>query len=97
MWGGGWGWGWGPFAGFGWLFGLIVIAGLVRLFFFGRIWGWGPRSYRRWGGYGGPFGGPYGRGSEAGYADAEETLRQRLAKGEIDEAEYRRLLDILKR
>lgn len=98
MWG--WGMGWFPFSGLGWILGLVVIGGIFRLLVFGRMGGWGPRSYRRWGWFGGPFDGPAGGGygyGGAGYSDAEETLRQRLAKGEIDEAEYRRLLEVLKR
>ena len=82
-----WGFGWVPLVIF-----FIVLRGV-----FG--WGWGSRRwYRRYGYWGG---GPYGDG-RWGYggghaADAEATLRDRLAKGEIDEAEYQRLLEILRR
>ena len=88
MWGG---WGWGPGWGFGWVFGVLLIVWLFRVVFYGRPWGW--RHDRRWG-----WGGPYGPGGYGpGYGDAEEMLRGRLARGEIDEAEYQRLLDILRR
>jgi uncharacterized membrane protein len=56
--------------------------------------------FRRYGnafGYGGRYGyrGSEGRQTEGSF-DAEIILKKRLASGEIDEAEYRRLIDIIK-
>jgi hypothetical protein len=82
------GWVWG----LGWIVLLVVLINVSRLFWWraGPGGGWG----RRWRYYGPGWGGPYG-----GYdpADAEHILRQRLARGEIDQAEYDRLLEILRR
>jgi uncharacterized membrane protein len=52
--------------------------------------------FRRYG-YGGRYGyrGSEGRQAEGSF-DAEIILKKRLASGEIDEAEYRRLIDIIK-
>lgn len=83
-----WGYGFHAFAPLLTLGTLFLIFAIVRLFAF-RRWGrgcgcgWGYR-----GGYGGP--GP-GTG-----ADAEAVLQRRLAAGEIDEAEYRRVREILR-
>jgi uncharacterized membrane protein len=81
------GWLWG----LGWIVVVLVLINLSRLFWWraGPGWGWRRRRY-----YGPGWGGPYG-----GYdpADAEHILRQRLARGEIDQAEYDRLLEILRR
>ena len=85
-------WGWGGFGGFGWIFFVFLLVFLSRVLFGGWGWGWGwRRRYWRYGGWG-----PYGYG----YGDpqhAEEILRARLARGEIDEAEYERLLEVLRR
>lgn len=75
--------------GWWWPFGLILFVFLLmmitRLVFWRR--GWGPRHAH---------GGPPWHGPHAGsYVPAEEILRQRLAKGEIDEPEYKRLKRIL--
>jgi uncharacterized membrane protein len=79
-WNGGW-WFW-PF---GWIFLVILIFLIMRLVF-----------WRRRGWWGGPWGHPYyGGGVPPGHVPAEEILRQRLAKGEIDEAEYNRLKEVL--
>jgi uncharacterized membrane protein len=61
---------------------VIAIVSLIRLLVW-RRWGW-----RR---------GPCGHGGwTAPGQDAEAVLRRRLAAGEIDEAEYRRVREILK-
>ena len=90
--------------GFGWLFlliplfwiGLIVlIVSLVarrrRRFWEangGRPGGWGPGWGPGWGGAGfAGFAGPT--------ADAEKTLAERFARGDIDEVEYRARLEVL--
>jgi hypothetical protein len=80
---GGWWWLW-PF---GWIFFILLMVIVMRLIFYGR--GWRHPGYRHWGGY---YGGP-----PPGHVPAEEILRQRLAKGEIDEQEYRRLKDFLEK
>lgn len=80
--GGGW---WWPF---GLIFFVFLMVMITRLIFWRR--GWGPR-HGYWGhpGWYGPPG--------AGHVPAEEILRQRLAKGEIDETEYKRLKEILEK
>ncbi len=82
----GWGGGWG----FGWIFFIFLAIFLSRMFWGGWGWGW-RRRYWRYGGWGGP----YGYGPD--HAHAEEILRERLARGEIDQAEYERLLEVLRR
>jgi putative membrane protein len=76
--------GWGPW-GFWWivplLFWVLLLFAVVRFAF----WGW--RRGHRWA-YGGPGGGA---------ADAEAVLQRRFAAGEIDEAEYRRVRDVLRK
>lgn len=68
---------------------------LFGLFFFGRRLWWG----RRWQGHGavqfGPGRAPSGA-FPAGPAAAETILRERYARGEIDEAEYRQRLEVLR-
>jgi uncharacterized membrane protein len=83
------GWGYGYwFPPFGFFFALLaafLIFGVIRLILFRRFgpWGiWGPGPWRR---------GWYGHPS----CDAEALLRRRLASGEITDAEYQRLKDIL--
>ena len=77
----------GPW-GFGWWFLLIPlfwIALFVTLFaVFGRRW----RRAAADGGYG-----PYGRSPAR---QAEVTLAERYAKGDIDETEYRARLEVLR-
>ena len=86
----GWGYhGFYPF--FGWLFfpfGFLAVLLVFRLIF-GRRWGWG-RHGCGCGGYG--YGGPWHDGGH----EAEAILQRRLASGEIDEAEYRRVKEILR-
>lgn len=78
----------GPW-GFGWWFVLIPLFWI--LFFvlifaiFGRRW----RRAAAENGYG-----PYGRRSPA--RQAETTLAERFAKGDIDETEYRARLEVLR-
>ena len=93
MWWGGYGFFW--LWPLGIIFFLFVLFGLSRIFFW-RM-GWGPGMRGRygpgWGGYG-PYRG-YGYGSDP--HEAESIVRQRLARGEIDQTEYERLLEILRR
>lgn len=78
----------GP-VGFGWwfllipLFWILVIATLFAIF--GRRW----RRAAAEGGYG-----PHGRLSPA--RQAEATLAERFAKGDIDETEYRARLEVIR-
>ncbi|KAA9110896.1 SHOCT domain-containing protein [Microbacterium rhizomatis] len=78
-----WGWGPGPWLLLIPLFWIIVLG----IFFavFGRRW----RRSARENGYG-----PYGRASASG--QAEVTLAERFAKGDIDEVEYRARLEVLR-
>lgn len=97
-------WGWGP--GFGWFFLLIPLFWILifALVFsiFGRRWRrniaaghpGGPGYYGypgRWAGMPGN-----GTGQGTGTGSAEHTLAERFAHGDIDEAEYRARLDVLK-
>jgi uncharacterized membrane protein len=77
----GWWWLW-PF---GWIFFVFLFFMIMRLVFWRRGW-WGPRYWH-------PYYGPPG----SGHVPAEEILRQRLAKGEIDEPQYRRLKELLEK
>jgi uncharacterized membrane protein len=61
---------------------LILFFIVLKFWFFRGWWGW----------YGGPRGYYDGR-----HGSAEEILRRRLARGEIDDAEYKRLRDILEK
>jgi putative membrane protein len=72
---------WWPF---GWIFFIFLIMMIMRLVFWRRGW-WGR----------GHWGHPYYYGGPPGHVPAEEILRQRLAKGEIDETEYARLKEAL--
>lgn len=78
----------GP-VGFGWwfllipLFWILVIAALFAIF--GRRW----RRAAAEGGYG-----PHARLSPA--RQAEATLAERFAKGDIDETEYRARLEVIR-
>lgn len=84
-------WNGGPWAaGFGWVALLvpIVITGLIvfAILFSAsrrRRYGWGPGPYGR-----PPFMPPSG--------DAERTLADRFARGDIDEQEYRARLEVLR-
>lgn len=79
----------GPIGGFGWaflLFPLFWILVFVLIFgIFGRRW----RRAAVENGYG-----PGGRRSPA--RQAEGTLAERFAKGDIDEVEYRARLEVLR-
>ena len=79
--------GWGP--GLGWWFLLIPLLWILlfALVFaiFGRRW----RRSARENGYG-----PHGRMTPA--RQAETTLAERYAKGDIDEVEYRARLEVLR-
>jgi len=81
-----WG-GWGPF--FGPWFLLIplfwIVLFIVLFAVFGRRW----RRAAMAGGYG-----PYGRGTAT--RQAEVTLAERYAQGDIDEVEYRKRLEVLR-
>lgn len=76
-----------PFYSFGWIISLFILFAIFRWL------GWGGGNWHRhdwrWHRGYGPWGGPGG--------DAEEILRTRLAKGEISEAEYERLRDLLRK
>lgn len=77
---------WGPGPGFGWWFLLIPLfwIGVVALIvgIFGRRW---RRSAAE---------GEYGRSAPA--RQAESTLAERFAQGDIDEVEYRARLEVLR-
>ncbi len=81
----GWGYWFPPFGFFFVLLGVFLIFGVIRLILFRRYgpWGWGPGGWPR---------GGYGHG---GFGDAEAVLKRRLASGEITEAEYQRLREVL--
>ncbi|RFA14529.1 hypothetical protein B7R22_09590 [Subtercola boreus] len=98
----------GPGGGFGWLFLLIPLfwIGLFVLIFTlaarrrRRFWaanggapGWGAGG----GGRGGHGWGPgwAGAGAAGTTSDAEKTLAERFARGDIDEVEYRARLEVL--
>jgi putative membrane protein len=68
---------------FMWLFWLVVLAALVWL-------------VARYAGYAGGRGGA-GGGAGRGEDNAEAILRERYARGEIDETTYRRMLEELRR
>lgn|SRR5690349_10410062 len=78
----------GPW-GFGWWFLLIplfwILIFALLFAFFGRRW----RRAAADGGYG-----PYGRVAPA--RQAESTLAERFAKGDIDETEYRARLEVIR-
>ncbi|MEA3200507.1 MAG: hypothetical protein QOE90_1935 [Thermoplasmata archaeon] len=76
---------WWPF---GFIFFIFLLVMIMRFVFYGRHWR--RPYYGHWGGY---YGGP----PAPGHVPAEEILRQRLARGEIDEAEYKRLKEILEK
>ncbi len=65
-----------------WVFPLFWLFLIFLFFFVFRFWGCGWGWRRR--------GRPYGE-------DADGILRRRFARGEIDEAEYKRLRDVLAR
>src|ERR1041385_6956334 len=72
-----------------WPFGFILfifLSFLVMRLVFWRRWGWGRCGS----------GHTMQPGWSQGAPPAEEILRQRLAKGEIDEAEYTRIRDTLR-
>ena len=79
--------GWGP--GPGWWFLLIplfwILVFVLLFAIFGRRW----RRSARENGYG-----PYGRLNAS--RQAEVTLAERYAKGDIDEVEYRARLEVLR-
>ncbi|RFA12055.1 hypothetical protein B7R21_11245 [Subtercola boreus] len=99
----------GPGGAFGWLFLLIPMLwiGLFALIFAlaarrrRRFWaanggapGWGGAGGAGWGGHAwGPgWAGAAGAGTTS---DAEKTLAERFARGDIDEVEYRARLEVL--
>lgn len=80
----------GPWAaGWGWVFFLIP---LFWIGFFVLLFTFVGRRWRRaaWAGDG-SYGPPWARGGEA-----EQTLSERFAKGDIDETEYRARLEVLR-
>jgi uncharacterized membrane protein len=76
-----WAW-WWPI---GWIFFIFLMVMIMRFVF------WGRRGWRH------AYWGPHGYYGPPGHVPAEEILRQRLAKGEITEDEYKRLMDVLSR
>ena len=78
-------WPWAVWWPFGWIFIVFLTFMIMRLVFWRRGW-WGR------GHWGHPY---YYGGAPGGHVPAEEILRQRLAKGEITEDEYKRLMDVL--
>lgn len=76
------------------IFPLFWILALGLFFFLGRrIW-WGRRGQAAAAGRSGP--GHYPGPFLAGPAAAEEILRERYARGDIDETEYRQRLEVLR-
>ncbi|TAM70078.1 MAG: SHOCT domain-containing protein [Microbacteriaceae bacterium] len=92
------GWGAGP-VGFGWFFLLVplfwigVVILIVALVAGRRRAGWRAGWH---GGYGPGYGPGYGRGPWNTTPPAERTLAERFAQGDIDEAEYRARLEVLR-
>jgi putative membrane protein len=83
-----------PYEGMGWLgmgVGLLFCA-LLALLVIWVVW----RLTSAGGRAGGPLGGPPPGGSPPGETP-EDILRRRFAAGEIDEAEYERRLEVLRR
>jgi putative membrane protein len=83
----------GPWAaGFGWAFFLIPIFWFLVI---GLIIFLVTRNRRRYWAHGGPDG-SYGPPWMRAAGSAESTLSERLAKGDIDETEYRARLEVLR-
>jgi uncharacterized membrane protein len=66
---------------FGVFFSIFLFFLVMRLVFWRRGWGWWGHAYPHYG----------------AMPPAEEILRARLARGEIDEAEYERVKAILRK
>ncbi|MFJ3488286.1 SHOCT domain-containing protein [Leifsonia aquatica] len=81
----------GPGFGFGWLFLLIP---LFWIAVFVLIFSLAGRRWRRAAAARGGFGGP--GWAHSATRSAEQTLAQRYANGDIDEAEYRARLEVLR-
>lgn len=75
-----------------WLFFLIPLFWILIIGLFFAIFG------RRWRRHGGPYGRPGWQEwqSQNGSRSAESTLSERFAQGDIDEAEYRARLEVLR-
>ncbi|WP_138443244.1 SHOCT domain-containing protein [Sinomonas susongensis] len=84
-----WLWPWFLLIPLSWILLIALFFTFARRFWWRRHWG----SFR--GDYpgtpGGGFGGSFGEGGSA-----ESILRERYARGEIDEAEYRQRLEVLR-
>ena len=85
----------GPGGGFHWLFLLIPLFWIVVIVVLASIFGRRRRAMWRAGGWGhGHYGHPGGWNSAA--RNAESTLAERFAQGDIDEKEYRARLEVLR-
>lgn len=77
------GWGWGCGFGIGWFLVVLLFTGfIVRMALFRRF---GCGRGGAWGTHG------------YGYPDHDDVLKRRLAAGEINEEEYQKLREILRR
>ena len=88
----------GPGFGFGWIFFILIPLFWIAVFIL-----IGSLARRRWsrGGWGPGYGhGPWGHGGPWAAAqaarNAESTLAERFAQGDIDEKEYRARLEVLR-
>jgi len=93
---------WGGPVGFVWFLGWIVavvVALVVLRLVVGRLLGWGGRHRGLWAAGAGRGVWPGGAAPGCGGPghDAAEILRRRLASGELSEADYARLRELLSR
>lgn len=85
----------GPMGGFHWAFLLIPVFWVLLFVLLAATVG---RRWRRaaWGGYGHGHGHGYGAWGASAARNAESTLAERFAQGDIDEKEYRARLEVLR-
>ncbi len=86
----------GPAAGFGWLFLLIPLFWIAVIVILASIFGRKRRAMWRAGGWGYGHGHPGMGGWGSAARNAESTLAERFAQGDIDEKEYRARLEVLR-